>query len=58
MSCSSLAVIIFLVKVRPMVSLQLNAIEIINEVILYACTMLICGMTEYQREPSPGMTEE
>ena len=58
MTFSSFAIIIYLVKVRPMVSLQLNAIEIINEVILYGCTTLICGMTEYQSEPSEGMSEK
>jgi hypothetical protein len=58
MNFSSFLIIIFLVKVRPLVSNYLNAIEIFNEVILYGCTGLIWGMTEYQGDNPPGLTSE
>ncbi len=47
MNITSMLIIIYLVKVRPLVSKYLNAIEIINEVLLYGCTGLIWGMTDY-----------
>jgi hypothetical protein len=47
MNFSTFLIIIYLVKVRPLVSNYLNAIEIFNEVILYGCTGLIWGMTDY-----------
>jgi hypothetical protein len=47
MNFSTFLIIIYLAKVRPLVSRYLNAIEIFNEVILYGCTGLIWGMTEY-----------
>jgi len=58
MNLSSFLIIIFLVKVRPLVSNYLNAIEIFNEVILYGCTGLIWGMTDYQGGNPPGLTSE
>jgi hypothetical protein len=58
MNFSSFLIIIFLVKVRPLVSNYLNAIEIFNEVILYGCTGLIWGMTDYQGGSPPGLTSE
>jgi hypothetical protein len=58
MNFSSFLIIIFLVKVRPLVSSYLNAIEIFNEVILYGCTGLIWGMTDYQGDRPPGLTSE
>ena len=51
-------IIIYLVKVRPLVSNYLNAIEIFNEVILYGCTGLIWGMSDYQGDWPPGFTAE
>jgi hypothetical protein len=48
MNFTSFLIIIYLVKVKPLVSSYLNAIEIFNEVILYGCTGLIWGMTNYQ----------
>ena len=51
-------IIIYLVKVRPLTSSYLNNIEIFNEVILYGCTGLIWGMTDYQSERQPGLTSE
>ena len=48
MNFTSFLIIIYLVKVRPLVSNYLNVIEIFNEVILYGCTGLIWGMTDYQ----------
>jgi hypothetical protein len=47
MNATSFLIIIYLVKVRPLVSNYLNGIEIFNEVILYGCTGLIWGMTDY-----------
>ena len=47
MNFTSFLIIVYLVKVRPLVSRYLNAIEIFNEVILYGCTGLIWGMTDY-----------
>jgi hypothetical protein len=58
MNFTSFLIIIYLVKVRPLVSNYLNAIEIFNEVILYGCTGLIWGMTDYQGEKPPGLTSE
>ena len=47
----------FLIKVRPLMSTYLNSIEIFNELILYGCTGLIWGMTDYQSENSEGLTQ-
>ena len=47
MNSTSFMIIIYLIKVRPLVSNYLNSIEIFNEVILYGCTGLIWGMTDY-----------
>ncbi len=48
MNVTSAALLIYLVKVRPMVSNYLNKIEIFNELILYICTGMIVGMSDYQ----------
>jgi hypothetical protein len=58
MNATSFLIIIYLVKVRPLVSNYLNGIEIFNEVILYGCTGLIWGMTDYQSENPSGVSEE
>ena len=58
MNFTSMLIIIYLVKVRPLVSTYLNTIEIFNEVILYGCTGLVWGMTDYQSEKMPGLTPE
>jgi len=58
MNFTSFLIIIYLVKVRPLVSNYLNAIEIFNEVVLYGCTGLIWGMTDYQGGVPPGFTSE
>jgi hypothetical protein len=58
MNSTSFLIIIYLVKVRPLVSNYLNGIEIFNEVILYGCTGLIWGMTDYQSENLQGVREE
>jgi hypothetical protein len=58
MNFSTFLIIIYLAKVRPLVSNYLNAIEIFNEVILYGCTGLIWGMTDYQGDWSIGLTTE
>jgi hypothetical protein len=44
--------------VKPLVSNYLNSIEIFNEIILYGCTGLIWGMTDYQSEMPAGVSEE
>ena len=48
MNLTSAGLLIYLVKVRPMMSGYLNKIEIFNELILYICTGMIAGMTDYQ----------
>ena len=58
MNFTCFLVIIYLVKVRPFSSNYFNAIEIFNEVILYACTGLIWGMTDYQGDWPTGFTSE
>jgi hypothetical protein len=58
MNFTSFLIIIYLVKVRPLVSCYLNFIEIFNEVILYGCTGLIWGMTDYQGGGLDGLTSE
>jgi hypothetical protein len=58
MNFSSFLIIIYLVKVKPLVSSYLNVIEIFNEVILYGCTGLAWGMTDYQGDRPPGVTSE
>ena len=58
MNFTSFLIIVYLVKVRPLVSYYLNAIEIFNEVVLYGCTGLIWGMTDYQGDQEPGLTSE
>lgn len=58
MNFSSFLIIVYLFKVRPLVSSYLNTIEIFNEVILYGCTGLIWGMTDYQSEKPLGKTAE
>jgi hypothetical protein len=58
MNFTSFLIIIYLVKVKPLVSNYLNSIELFNEVILYGCTGLIWGMTDYQGDNLPGVTSE
>ena len=58
MNFTSFLIIIYLVKVKPLVTNYLNFIEIFNEVILYGCTGLIWGMTDYQGDVSPAITSE
>jgi hypothetical protein len=58
MNFTSFLMIIYLVKVKPLVTNYLNRIEIFNEVILYACTGLIWGMTDCQSEREAGVTSE
>jgi hypothetical protein len=45
-------------KVKPMNSSYLNFIEFFNESILYLCTGLIAGMTDYNPEREVGVTDE
>jgi hypothetical protein len=58
MNFTSFLIIIFLVKVKPLLTNYLNIIEIFNEVILYACTGLIWGMMDYQGDRPAGLTSE
>jgi hypothetical protein len=58
MNLTSFLIIIYLIKVKPLVSNYLNSIEIFNEIILYGCTGLIWGMTDYQSEMPAGVSEE
>ena len=58
MNFTSFLIIIFLVKVKQLVTNYLNIIEIFNEVTLYACTGLIWGMTDYQGDRPSGHTSE
>ena len=57
MNLTSAGLLIYLVKLRPMVSGYLNKIEIFNELILYICTGMIAGMTDYQPEREISMTD-
>jgi hypothetical protein len=54
MNFSSFLIIIYLVKVKPLVSNYFNYIEIFNEVILYGCTGLIWGMSDYKWNIAQG----
>jgi hypothetical protein len=47
MNLTSVIILMYLIRVRPFVTKYLNFIEIFNEVILYGCTGLIIGMTDY-----------
>jgi hypothetical protein len=47
MNLTSVIVLMYLIRVRPLVTKYLNFIEIFNEIILYGCTGLIIGMTDY-----------
>jgi len=58
MNFSSLALLIYLFKVKPLTSKYLNFIEIFNELILYGCTGLIVGMSDYQNERQEDTTDE
>ena len=58
MNFTSFLIIIYLVKVKPLVSSYLNGIEIFNEVILYGCTGLIWGMTNYKGDMPAGFSPE
>ena len=58
MNFTTFLIIIYLVKVKPLMSSYLNTIEIFNEIILYGCTGLIWGMTDYQGDTPPGLTSD
>jgi len=47
MNLTTMIVLMYLIKVRPLVTKYLNFIEIFNEVVLYGCTGLIIGMSDY-----------
>ena len=57
MNLTSIGLMIYFFKVKPMVSSYLNFIEIFNELILYCCTGLIAGMTDYQPDREEGITD-
>jgi hypothetical protein len=57
MNLTSLALLLYLIKVKPMISNYLNYIEIFNEVVLYGCTGLIVGMTDYQPDREVGVSD-
>ena len=57
MNLTSAGLLIYLVKVRPMMSGYLNKIEIFNELILYICTGMIAGMTNYQPDIEINMSD-
>ena len=56
MNITSLIMLMYLVRVRPLVTKYLNFIEIFNEVVLYSCSGLIIGMTDYQIERPVGVS--
>jgi hypothetical protein len=56
MNITTVWVIMFLIKIKPLTTNYLNGIEIFNEVILYGCTGLIWSMTDYEIDAPPGMT--
>ena len=58
MNFTTFLIIMYLIKVRPLVSTYLNTIEIFNELILYGCTGLVWGMTDYQVERPSDLTQE
>lgn len=57
MNLTSVGLLVYLIIVKPMVSSYLNFIEIFNEVILYGCTNLIAGMTDYTPDREIGVTD-
>ena len=57
MNLTTMIVLMYLIKVRPLVTKYLNFIEIFNEVVLYGCTGLIIGMTDYQIERPKEVSE-
>jgi hypothetical protein len=57
MNLTSIGLLLYLVKVKPMDSNYLNFIEVFNELILYCCTGLVAGMTDYQPERETGITD-
>jgi len=57
MNLTSIGLLLYLVKVKPMDSNYLNFIEVFNELILYICTGLVAGMTDYQPERETGITD-
>ena len=57
MNLTSMIVLMYLIRVRPLVTKYFNFIEIFNEVVLYGCTGLIIGMTDYQIERPKGVSE-
>ncbi len=58
MNLTSIGLLIYIVKVKPMNSSYLNFIEFFNESILYLCTGLIAGMTDYNPEREVEVTDE
>ncbi len=52
-----MAIIIYLAKIQPLATRYLNAVELINEIILYVCTGLIWGMTDYECEADKLMSQ-
>jgi Gpi18-like mannosyltransferase len=57
MNLTSIVIILYLVKVKPMNSNYLNFMEVFNEIILYCCTGLVVGMTDYQPERVTEITD-
>ena len=57
MNLTSLAMLLYLLKVKPMISNYLNYIEIFNEIVLYGCSGVIAGMTDYQPNREPGVSD-
>jgi hypothetical protein len=57
MNLTSVALLLYLLKIKPMLSNYLNYIEIFNEIVLYGCTGLIAGMTDYQPDREVSLSD-
>ncbi len=58
MNLTSIGLMLYLVKVKPMESNYLNFIEVFNELILYCCTGLIACMTDFQSDREAGISDQ
>jgi hypothetical protein len=53
---SSLLIIIYVVEVKPLTSVYLNVVEILNEFLFFSCTTIVIALTDSgpQTETSEG----
>jgi len=58
LNTSSLLIMMYVLKVKPLTSVYLNSLEIFNELMFFVCSCAIIAFTDYGPPPVEVMGEE